>query len=78
MKPIQYVLLWIGEAFLYTVVLMLLFAILPEVKVYDFIRMHTTVIPGDTWDKYYFLFLCVASLFIVSIIVYLIAVIKRR
>lgn len=78
MKPIQYVLLWIGEAFLYMAVFVSLFVLMPEVKLYWFIRRYTSVIPGDTWDKYYFLFLCTASLLIVSIVVYLAAMIKKR
>lgn len=78
MKPVQYVLLWIGEACLYTVVLVLLFVLMPEVKVYSLIRIYTGVIPGDTWDKYYFLFICISSLLIVSIIVYLTALIRKR
>lgn len=78
MKPIHYALLWIGEALLFTVVLVLIYALMPEVKVYSLIRMYTDVIPGDTWDKYYFLFLCVSSLLIVAILVYLTALIKKR
>lgn len=78
MKPIQYALLWIGEAFLYAAVFVLLFLLLPEVKVYYLIRRYTDVIPGDIWDKYYFLSLCIASLFIVAIVVYITAAIKRR
>jgi len=78
MKPIQYALLWIGEALLFTVVLVLIYALMPEVKVYSLIRMYTGVIPGDTWDKYYFLYICVLSLLIVAILVYLTALIKKR
>ena len=78
MKPIQYALLWIGEALLYTVVFVLLFLFMPEVKTYYLIRRYTEVIPGDIWDKYYFLALCVASLLIVAIVVYITAAIKRR
>ncbi|EOA1822658.1 hypothetical protein ACHUNR_001090 [Raoultella planticola] len=78
MKPIQYALLWIGEALLYTVVFVLLFLFMPEVKTYYLIRHYTEVIPGDIWDKYYFLSLCIASLFIVAIVVYITAAIKRR
>ncbi|MXF45669.1 hypothetical protein GR294_03640 [Raoultella sp. Lac2] len=77
MKPIQYALLWIGEALLYTVVFVLLFLFMPEVKTYYLIRRYTEVIPGDIWDKYYFLSLCIASLFIVAIVVYVTAAIKR-
>jgi ABC-type Fe3+-siderophore transport system permease subunit len=78
MKPIQYALLWVGEALLFTVVLVLIYVLMPEVKVYSLIRMYTGVIPGDTWDKYYFLFLCVSSLLIVALLVYLTALIKKR
>lgn len=78
MKPVQYVLLWIGEASLYIVVLVILFILMPEIKVYNLIRMYTGVIPGDTWDKFYFLFLCMSSLLIVSIVVYLTALIRKR
>ncbi|HHT0226735.1 TPA: hypothetical protein ACTW4G_005710, partial [Raoultella planticola] len=78
MKPIQYALLWIGEALLYTVVFVLMFLFMPEVKTYYLIRRYTEVIPGDIWDKYYFLSLCIASLFIVAIVVYITAAIKRR
>ncbi|PJR67952.1 hypothetical protein [Raoultella sp. T31] len=78
MKPIQYALLWIGEALLYTVVFVLLFLFMPEVKTYYLIRRYTEVIPGDIWDKYYFLSLCIASLFIVAIVVYVTAAVKRR
>ncbi|ANZ04497.1 MULTISPECIES: hypothetical protein [Raoultella] len=78
MKPIQYALLWIGEALLYAVVFVLLFLFMPEVKTYYLIRRYTEVIPGDIWDKYYFLSLCIASLLIVAIVVYITAAIKRR
>lgn len=78
MKPMHYVLLWIGEALLYTLVLAALFLLIPEMKVYSLVRMFTDVIPGDTWDKYYFLALCIASLLIVAIIVYISASLKKR
>lgn len=78
MKPIQYALLWVGEALLFTVVLVLMYVMMPEVKVYSFIRMYTGVIPGDTWDKYYFLSICVSSLLIVAMLIYLTALIKKR
>ena len=78
MKPMHYVLLWIGEALLYTLVLAALFLLIPEMKVYSLVRMFTDVITGDTWDKYYFLSLCIASLLIVAIIVYISASLKKR
>lgn len=78
MKPIQYVLLWVGEAFLYILVLVLLFIMMPEVKFYEWIRIYAGVIPGDAWDKYYFLGLCIASLLIVSVIIFLTALVKRK
>lgn len=77
MKPIQYALLWIGEAFLFSVVLILLYLLIPESEAYSIIRDFTSVIPGDTWDKYYFLFLCVTSLFIVAVTIYLTAFFKQ-
>ncbi|WP_368541562.1 hypothetical protein [Enterobacter soli] len=77
MKPIQYTLLWIGEALLFSVVLIVLYAFIPESKAYNIIRNFTGVIPGDTWDKYYFLFLCLSSLFIVAVIVFISAVFKK-
>ncbi|NYU11771.1 hypothetical protein A8O28_20810 [Enterobacteriaceae bacterium CCUG 67584] len=78
MKPLHYVLLWIGEALLYTLVLAALFLLIPEMKAYSLVRMFTDVIPGDTWDKYYFLSLCILSLLIVAIIVYITASLKKR
>ncbi|WP_336998417.1 hypothetical protein [Leclercia sp. M50] len=78
MKPLHYVLLWIGEALLYTLVLAALFLLIPEMKAYNLVRMFTDVIPGDTWDKYYFLSLCILSLLIVAIIVYITASLKKR
>ena len=78
MRPIQYVLLWIGAAFLYAVTLVLLLRFMPEVELYGLIRKFTGVISGDVWDKYYFLSICLASLLIVSIVVYITALIKKR
>jgi cellulose synthase/poly-beta-1,6-N-acetylglucosamine synthase-like glycosyltransferase len=78
MRPIQYVLLWIGAAFLYAVTLVLLLTFMPEVEFYGLIRKFTGVISGDVWDKYYFLSICLASLLIVSIVVYITALIKKR
>lgn len=59
MKPIQYVLLWISEAFLFAATLVILFIIYPEDKVYWFFRQHLGFIEGYTWNNYYFLSLCV-------------------
>ncbi|MBS1204926.1 MAG: hypothetical protein H6R25_1825 [Proteobacteria bacterium] len=78
MKPIQYVLLWISEAFLFATALVMLFIIFPEDKVYWFFRERLGFIEEYTWNNYYFLSLCVTSLLIVSIVVYLTAVIKKR
>jgi len=78
MKPMHYVLLWVGEAFLYVLVLASLFLFMPEIKAYSLVRIFTGVIPGDTWDKYYFLSLCIASLLIVAIIIYISASLKKR
>ena len=78
MKPMHYVLLWIGEALLFALVLAALFLLIPEMKAYSLVRMFTDVIPGDTWDKYYFLSLCILSLLIVAIIVYITASLKKR
>ncbi|GEM_PF-1578102 len=78
MKPIHYVFLWIGEATLFMLALMLLFLLMPEMKVYDLIRLYTGIIPGDAWDKYYFLGLCISALLIVSIIIYTLALLKKK
>ena len=78
MKPLHYVFLGIGEALLYTLVLAALFLLIPEMKAYSLVRIFTDVIPGDTWDKYYFLSLCILSLLIVAIIVYITASLKKR
>lgn len=78
MKPMHYVLLWIGEALLFALVLAALFLLIPEMKAYSLVRMFTDVIPDDTWDKYYFLSLCISSLLIVAIIVYISASLKKR
>lgn len=78
MKPMHYVLLWIGKALLFALVLAALFLLIPEMKAYSLVRMFTNVIPGDTWDKYYFLSLCISSLLIVAIIVYISASLKKR
>ncbi|GEM_PF-4810241 len=45
MKPLHYVLLWIGEALLYTLVLAALFLLIPEMKAYSLVRIFTDVIP---------------------------------
>lgn len=78
MKPLYFVGLWIAEALLYIAVLIVLFITFPEGDVYKFIRNFTGVVQGDIWDKYYFLTLCIVSLFIVSIIIYCIAMLKKR
>ena len=63
MKPINYVLLWIGESFIYIILLIILYLLVPEVTVYSFISNYTGVIQGDNWDKYYFLALCILAMF---------------
>lgn len=78
MKPIQYVLLWIGEAFIFSVTLVVLFKFFPEDKVYWFFRKRLGFIEEYTWNNYYFLSLCLTSLLIVSIVVYLAAMMKKR
>ncbi|MBZ0059624.1 MULTISPECIES: hypothetical protein [unclassified Leclercia] len=78
MKPMHFVFLWIGEAFLFTLALITLYLFIPEMKAYDLIRLYTGVIPGDTWDKYYFLALCITALLTVSVIVYILALFKKR
>ncbi|PAC08511.1 hypothetical protein CD006_22440 [Enterobacter sp. 10-1] len=76
MKPIQYVLLWFGEALLFTVTFVLLYVLIPEVKMYRLITDLTGFMSDFTWDKYYFLSVCLTSLLIVSIVVYITALIK--
>mgnify|MGYP004712199829 FL=1 len=78
MKPIQYVLLWIGEAFLFAIALVTLFIVFPEDKVYWFFRQRLGFIEEYTWNNYYFMTLCLTSLLIVSIIVYVTALIRKR
>lgn len=78
MKPIQYVILWFGQALLFTVVFVLLYVLIPEIKMYRLITESTGFMSDFTWDKYYFLALCVASLLIVAIVVYITVLIKRR
>ena len=78
MKPIQYVLLWFGQALLFAVVFFLLYVLIPEIKMYRLITEVTGFMSDFTWDKYYFLALCIASLFIVAIVVYVTAAVKRR
>ena len=78
MKPIQYVLLWFGEVLLFTVTFVLLYVLMPEVKMHRLITDLTGFMSDFTWDKYYFLALCVASLLIVAGVVYITALIKKR
>ncbi|SNY62359.1 hypothetical protein SAMN02744775_00784 [Enterobacter sp. CC120223-11] len=78
MRPIKYVLLWLGEAFLFSVTLVALFKSFPEDKVYWFFRARFGFIEEYIWNNYYFLSICLTSLLIVSIVVYLAAMIKRR
>lgn len=78
MKPIQYVLLWIGEACLFSIVLVSLFTVFPEDKVYWFFRKSLGFIEEDSWNNYYFLSLCLTSLLLVSIVVYVTALMKKR
>lgn len=54
MKPIQYVLLWFGQALLFTVVFVLLYVLIPEIKMYRLITELTGFMSDFTWDKYYF------------------------
>lgn len=74
----KYVWIWLGEAALYGVVFVLLFIYGPERAAYSFVRRFTGVISGDTWDKYYFLSLCILSLFTVSLVIYITARIRKR
>lgn len=78
MKPIQHVLLWIGEAFLYTFVLALLFIKIAEVDIYWLIREYTGIIPDYILKTWYFLFLCVVSLMSVAIMVYLVTIVNNK
>ena len=78
MKPIQYVFLWIGEAFLFAIALVTLFIIFPEDKVYWLFSKRLGFIEEYTWNNYYFMTLCLTSLLIVSIIVYVTALIRKR
>lgn len=67
----KYVWIWIAEAALYCVVLVFLFSAAPENAAYDLVSQFTGMIPGDTWEKYYFLALCVLSLLTVSLVIYI-------
>lgn len=78
MTPIKHVITWLVESVVYVLVLIALFSFFPEDKAYWFIRHYTGVITGDGWDKYYFLSLCIASLIITAIIVYIAAVWSNR
>lgn len=72
----KYVIFWICESILYCVILVILFITVPEAVAYRFVRQFTGVIPGDVWDKYYFLSLCVLSLLMVSLVIYIVARMK--
>lgn len=61
---------------LYCAILVILFITVPEAAAYRFVRQFTGVIPGDVWDKYYFLSLCVLSLLMVSLVIYIVARLK--
>lgn len=74
----KYVWIWLGESALYCVVFVLLFTYGPERAAYSFVRRFTGVIPGDTWEKYYFLALCVLSLLTVSLVIYITVRIRKR
>lgn len=72
----KYVIMWICESMLYCAILVILFITVPEAAAYRFVRQFTGVIPGDVWDKYYFLSLCVLSLLMVSLVIYIVARLK--
>lgn len=74
----KYVWIWIAESALYCVVLVFLFRAVPENTAYDLVSQFTRMIPGDTWEKYYSLALCVLSLLIVSLVIYITARIRKR
>ena len=74
----KYVLLWLGEFFLFVVVLVLLYTFIPEVRIYEIVRSYLGIIPDYTWGKYYFLSICIISLLMVSVVIFITTLIKKR
>lgn len=54
MKPIQYVLLWFGQALLFTVLFVLLYVLIPEIKMYRLITESTGFMSDFTWEVLFF------------------------